>query len=321
MSQRPKITLTRRYPDSVLERAERDYAVTVNWNDTVWNGDDLIAAAEGFDGMLISSGNKLTADVIKRLPESVKIVASYSVGYEHVDMEAAKARGLVTTNTPDVLTESTADTALLHLLAASRRAREAMTMVIEGRWTGWQPQQLLGVQPGGRRLGILGMGRIGRALAHRARALGLEIHYHNRSRLADDLEQGAVYHNSARDLFSVSDFLSIHCEMTPETEKLLNAETIELLPENAVIINTARGGIIDEDALIAALNLGRVFAAGLEVFAGEPKLDPRYRVLKNAFVTPHIGSATLDTRNAMGFRALDNLDAFFRGEDPPDRLT
>jgi len=165
------------------------------------------------------------------------------------------------------------------------------------------------------------MGRIGRALAARGRALGMEIHYHNRSRLAADLEQGATYHASAEDLLRVSDFLSIHCELTAETEKLLNAERIALLPEGAIVVNTARGGIVDDDALIAALETGRVFAAGLDVFNGEPNVDPRYRGLENAFVLPHIGSATVDTRDAMGFRALDNLDAHFRGEDPPDRLT
>jgi len=321
MTETPAILLTRCYPEAVIERAERDYGATVNRDDTIWKGDDLIAAAEGFDGMLISSSNTLTADVISRLPERMKIVASYSVGYEHVDLEAAKARGLLITNTPDVLTDATADTALLLLLAAARRARESMAMVVEGRWVGWTPTQLLGVETGGRRLGILGMGRIGLAMAHRARALGMEIHYHNRSRLAPDLEQGARYHDSVEGLFAVSDFLSIHCEMTPQTEKLLNAETIEFLPDNAIVINTARGGIIDDDALIGALRSGRVFAAGLDVFDGEPKLDPRYRELDNAFVLPHIGSATVDTRNAMGFRALDNLDAFFRGDDPPDRLT
>jgi len=321
MPDRPRINVIRRFPDAVIERAERDYDAAVNREDIVWNGDDLIAQAQGFDGILSSSGNKMPAAVIERLPDRLKIIACYSVGYERVDLEAAKARGLIITNTPDVLTESTADTALLLLLAASRRAREAANMIVDGRWAGWEPTQLLGVQAGGRRLGILGMGRIGRALAHRARALGMEIHYHNRSRLGLDLEQGAVYHESPRGLFSVSDFLSIHCEMTPETEKLVNAETIEFLPENAVVINTARGGIIDDDALIAALKSGRAFAAGLDVFAGEPKLDPRYRELDNAFTTPHIGSATVDTRNAMGFRALDNLDAYFRGENPPDRLT
>jgi len=313
MSQKPKITLTRRFPEAVIERTERDYDAAVNRDDTAWDGDELIRRAADSDGLLISSWDKCTADVIGRLPDRVKILASFSVGYEHVDLEAAKARGLIITNTPDVLTDATADTALLLLLAASRRAREGMAMVVEDRWPRWTPTQLLGVQAGGHRLGILGMGRIGRAL-------GMEIHYHNRSRLAADLEQGATYHASAEDLLRVSDFLSIHCELTAETEKLLNAERIALLPEGAIVVNTARGGIVDDDALIAALETGRVFAAGLDVFNGEPNVDPRYRGLENAFVLPHIGSATVDTRDAMGFRALDNLDAHFRGEDPPDRL-
>jgi len=320
MTKTTKLLLTRHFPDDVLARAKRDYDAALNPVDSVWRDDQLIASAEGMDGVLLSSSNKFTASVVSGLPDSVRILATFSVGYEHIDLEAAQGRGIVVTNTPDVLTESTADTAMMLLLNAGRRAREALEMVSQGNWTGWTPTQLLGIQPGGRRLAILGMGRIGRAVARRARAFGMEIHYHNRTRLSPELELGAVYHTTPEDLFRHADFLSINCELTAETTRLINGDTLELFPANPVIVNTARGGIVDDEALIRALECGRVAAAGLDVYDGEPNLNPGYMRLSNAFLTPHIGSATVDTRNAMGFRALDNLDAFFRGEDPKDRL-
>lgn len=317
---KPRVLLTRHYPKAVIERASRDYDMILPEKDVSANGDELIAQLQGVDGVMICASNKFSAEVIMRLPEQLKIIASFSVGYEHVDIDAAKSKGLVVTNSPDVLNDATADTALLLLLAASRRAREASEMVLRGEWIGWSPTKLLGIQPTGKRLGIIGMGRIGRAMANRCRALGMEIHYHNRSRLSSDLEGDATYHATPNDLFKVADFLSIHCEMTPETTKLVNAETIALLPENPVVVNTARGGIVDDEALIAALKSGRVAAAGLDVFEGEPKLHPEYLKIPTAFLLPHIGSATVDTRNAMGFRALDNLDAYFAGNEPGDRL-
>jgi len=315
-----KLLLTRHFPDDVIARATREYSITLNPVDSAWGGDQLITNAEGMDGIFCSSSNKFTSEVISGLPDSVKILATFSVGYEHIDLEAARGRGIVVTNTPDVLTESTADTAMMLLLNAARRAREALEMVAQGEWTGWTPTQLLGIQPGGRRLAILGMGRIGRAVAQRARAFGMEIHYHNRSRLSLELELGAIYHATPQALFRHADFLSINCELTPETTKLINRESLELFPPYPVIVNTARGGIIDDEALIAALKSDRVAAVGLDVYEGEPKLNPSYLGLPNAFLTPHIGSATVDTRNAMGFRALDNLDAFFSGVEPKDRL-
>ncbi len=317
---KPRIILTRHYPQAVIERAKRDYDAEVVEFDVAANGDELVAQMQGFDGALISSTNKFSAEVITKLPERLKIIATFSVGYEHVDTQAAQAKGLIVANTPDILTDATADTALLLLLAAARRARESFEMVVKGQWKGWSPTRLLGIQPTGKRLGIIGMGRIGRAMATRARALGMEIHYHNRNRLPADLEGDATYHETARDLLKISDFLSLHCEMTPETAKLINTETIALMPENPVIINTARGGIINDEDLIAALKSGRVAAAGLDVFDGEPNLNPGYIDLPNAFLLPHIGSATVETRNAMGFRALDNLDAYFAGREPGDRL-
>ena len=315
-----KILLTRKFPDAVEARALRDYLAKPNPSDVNYAGDELARLSRGMDGILASPTNKMTADVIGALAPTVKIMATFSVGTDHIDLAAAKKRGLVVTNTPDVLTDSTADIAMLLMLAAARRAWEGASMLHAGRWTGWTPTQLMGTHLGGRRLGILGMGRIGQAVARRARPFGMAIHYHNRKRLSKDQEEGAIYHATAEDLLKVSDFLSLHCPMTPELRKFLNAERIELMPKGAIVVNTARGGIVDDKALIAALKSGRLAAAGLDVFEGEPDLDKGYLGLANAFLTPHQGSGTVETRNAMGFKALDNLDAFFAGKTPRDRV-
>jgi glyoxylate reductase len=320
MARKATIVLTRNYPEAVEARATRDYDARLNPDDRAYGPEALIAATEGADGLLPCPTERLSADVIERLPESVRIIATFSVGYDHIDLEAAKRRGIVVTNTPEVLTDATADIALLLLLGAARRAYEGEVMLRGGTWGRWTPTQLLGIHVGGKRLGILGMGRIGQATAHRARAFGMEIHYHNRHRLPPEHEHGAVYHETAEDLLGVSEFFSLHCPATAETHHFLNAERIALLPEGAVVVNTARGTVVDDAALIAALRSGKLAAAGLDVFEGEPDIDPAYRDLTNAFLLPHLGSATVETRNAMGFRALDNLDAFFAGDTPPDRV-
>ena len=314
------LLVTRKLPDAVEARAARDYRAQLNPKDKNYTAEDLAELSQGMDALLIASTNKMTADAIEGLANSVRIVATFSVGIEHIDLKAAKKRAIVVTNTPDVLTDATADQTMLLLLAAARRAWEGAAMVREGRWVGWSPIQLMGVHPGGKRLGILGMGRIGQAVARRAKPFGMEIHYHNRKRLPKAQEDGAIFHATAEDLLKASDFLSFHCPLTPETKKFLNAERIKLLPKGAVVVNTARGGVIDDEALIAALKSRRLAAAGLDVFEGEPKLNPGYLKLENAFLTPHQGSGTVETRNAMGFRALDNLDAFFAGNAPPDRV-
>ncbi len=295
-----------------------DYDARLNPDDTVYDRDALIAGAEGADGMLVTLTNRLSADVINALPDCVRIIATFSVGFEHIDVEAAKARGIVVTNTPDVLTDATADIALLLILGTARRAAEGGAMIRDGTWGRWSPGGFLGTDVRGKRLGIYGMGRIGQAVAHRARAFGLEIHYHARQRLPAELEQGAVYHPTAEDLLSVSDILSIHAAATPDTLRFLNRERIELLPANAIVINTARGSLVDEDALIDALRSGRLAAAGLDVYDNEPNINPAFRTLPNSFLLPHLGSATTETRAAMGFCALDNLDTFFAGQTPPN---
>jgi len=315
-----KLLVTRQFPDDVLARCEQDYTCSLNPDDANWNGDDLLGRAAGHDAILLSSNSKFSADVIPRLPDSVKILATFSVGFEHIDIDAAKAKGLIVTNTPGVLSEATADIAFMLLLCASRRAFEADNMVRTGQWSGWTPTQLCGPGMQGKRLAILGMGGIGRQVAQRGRAFGMTIHYHNRSRLPADLEQGAVYHDTADDLMAVADFLSINCPMSDDMVHFLNEDRIGRMPDGAVVVNSARGGLVEDAALIAALKSGKVFAAGLDVFEGEPTVNPAYWALDNVFMSPHIGSATVETRNAMGFTALDSLDAYFAGNEVPNRL-
>ena len=320
MPDKHRILCTRRMPPNVEARLSRDYDATLNPEDRIHSADALVNASEGQDGIFCAGGDPLAAEVIERLPECVGILATYSVGYEHIAVEAAKARGIVVTNTPEVLNDATADVAMLCLLGAARRGAEGDRMVRAGEWVGWHSTMMLGVHVTGKRLGIFGMGRIGRAVARRARGFEMEIHYHNRSRLAPDLENGAVWHDTPESLLEASDFLSINAPSSPQTRRFLDSERIALLPDGAVVVNTARGDLVDDDALIAALRSGKVAAAGLDVFAGEPHLDPRYRALDNTFLLPHIGSASHETRDAMGYCCLDNLDAFFAGRPCPNAL-
>ncbi|MFC3226568.1 2-hydroxyacid dehydrogenase [Marinibaculum pumilum] len=318
---KPRILVTRRMPPAVTRRTESLFDAALNPEDRLFGTDGVLERAGGRHGLLICPTERLPADAIARLPDEVKIVATYSVGFEHIDIAAAAARGIVVTNTPDVLTDATAEIAMLLMLAAARRATEGSDMVRQDRWRAWALDMLCGVQLSGKRLGILGMGRIGRATAARARAFGMTIHYHNRSELPPDLAQGATFHADVESLLKVSDFLSLHAPATPETRGLLNAERIALLPPGAVVVNTARGDLVDDEALLAALRSGKLFAAGLDVFAGEPNIHPGYRELENVFLLPHLGSATTETREAMGMTALDNLEAFFAGRPVPNPVT
>ena len=320
MPDKPSVLCTRRMPPNVEARLARDYRATLNPEDRIYSKDDLVAGSEGQDGIFCAGGDPMTAGCVERLPDSVRVIATYSVGYEHVAVDAAKARGIVVTNTPDVLNDATADVAMLCLLGAARHGAEGDRLVRAGEWIRWHSTMLLGVHVTGKRLGIFGMGRIGRAVARRARGFDMEIHYNNRTRLAPELECGAVWHDTPESLMAVSDFLSINAPSTPQTRKFLNAERIARLPDGAVVVNTARGDLVDDDALIDALRSGKVAAAGLDVFAGEPNLDPRYRGLDNTFLLPHIGSASHETRDAMGYCCLDNLDAFFAGRPCPNAL-
>lgn len=318
---RPRILVTRRLPADVEARALSRFEATLNPDDRLPTRESIAAGAQGKDGLLVTVTDRIDAALIAALPASIQIISTFSVGYDHIDVAAAQARGIAVTNTPDVLTDATAEIALLLILGAARNAASGMATIREGRWKNWAPTGMLGTELSGKRLGILGLGRIGRATAHRARAFGMEIHYHSRHRLPPELEAGACYHADIASLFGASDVLSIHCASTPETRGLVNRETIALLPQGAIVVNTARGDIVDDEALIEALASGRIGAAGLDVYNNEPNLHPGYLNLSNAFLLPHLGSATLETRNAMGFRALENLEAFFAGKTPRDLVT
>ncbi len=320
MSGKPVVLVTRKLPPAVEARLQRDYEPRLNPDDHLYTSDELIAGAQGADAILPCHTERLSAEVIARLPDSVRAIANFSVGVDHVDLAAAKARGVIVTNTPDVLSDATAEIAILLMLGAARRAGEGERLVRAKQWRDWSPTFMVGAQMTGKRLGIVGMGRVGQVTARRARGFDMEIHYHNRRRLPAETEAGAIFHETVEDLLPLSDFLSLHCPATPETRGFLNAQRIALLPDGAIVVNTARGAVIDDDALIAALRSGKLAAAGLDVFNDEPNIHPAYREIENAFLLPHVGSATRETRDAMGFRALDNLDAIFNGREPRDRV-
>lgn len=320
MGDKPAVWITRRLSDATLARAARDYEVTVNHEDRTWSADEIVARSADFDAIMPCHSEVFDADVAARLSDRVRIIANHSVGVDHCDLPALKARGITVTNTPDVLSDATAELALLLMLGAARRAVEGDRIVRSGAWDSWSPAFMVGKQVSGARVGIVGMGRVGQAMARNARGLGMEVHYHNRTRLPEDREQGAIWHPDLDSLLAVSDFLSLHCPATPETTGLMNAERLARLPAGAVLVNTARGALVDEDALLAAIRSGHLAAAGLDCFAHEPGGNPAFAAHENIFMLPHIGSATRRTRDAMGFRALDNLDAFFAGKRPRDQL-
>jgi hydroxypyruvate reductase len=269
---------------------------------------------------MFSNTLPLTAEAIARLPASVRVGATSSVGYDHIDVAAAKARGMVVTNTPDVLTECTADFAFMMLLAAARRAYEYDRIMRAGWRYRIGQGDLLGVRVTGKTLGILGLGRIGRAMAQRARGFNMQVVYHARHRLPAEHEQGARYFARFHDMLPHCDFLSLHAPAGPVTDRLVNAQALARLPRGAVLVNVSRGGLVDEDALLDALTSGQLFAAGLDVFRAEPDYDLRFAKLDNVILSPHIGSGSIETRNAMGFRALDNIAAVLAGKSPIDPL-
>ncbi|MGB7750217.1 MAG: D-glycerate dehydrogenase [Candidatus Acidiferrales bacterium] len=314
---KPTLVVTSRYPKVVEDRIDRDYSAKRNPNQLPFTQQDLLRTAEGADALFITPADRLDSAFFEKVSPTVKIIATYSVGFEHIDLEAAARRKIAVAYTPGVNHEATADIAMLLLLGASRRAYEAQELLRTGAWKPLSPDMLLGWQVGGKVLGIFGMGRVGQALARRARGFAMKIHYCNNSELPAEIAGDAVYHRDPSDLLRVSQFLSLHAPETPETHNFLNSKAISLLPPGAIVVNTARGGLVADDDLIAALKSGRIAAAGLDVFAGEPKLNPEYISLKNTFLLPHIGSATIETRTAMGMLALDNVDAVLNGRPAP----
>lgn len=320
VAERPRLWITRRLSDATLERAHRSYDVVIDTEDRPRTADEIVAMSAVVDAMLPCHSEVLDAATTDRLDARLRIVANHSVGVDHCDLTALAARGIVVTNTPDVLSDATAEIALLLMLGAARRAVEGDRVVRSGHWNSWSPSFMVGTQVSGGRLGIVGMGRVGRALARFARGLGMEIHYHNRRRLDPSEECGATFHASLDTLLPQSNFVSLHCPATPETRGLVDAAFLAQLPVGAILVNTARGALVDEAALLQALASGRLAAAGLDCFVNEPGGNPDLATRDNVFLLPHVGSATVATRDAMGFRALDNLDAFFAGREPGDRL-
>ena len=313
---KPVLFVTRRLPPAVEARAARDYDARLNAEDTPRTGADVVRLAEGAQAVLCCPAEKLDAATIGALPDTVKVIGTFSVGYDHIDMAAARARGIAVVNTPDVLSTATAECALLLLLAAARRAGEGERLVRSGGWQGWAPTQLLGTGVVGRSLGIFGMGRIGRELAKLAQGLAMVVHYRDVSRLPEGMEHGAIYHADDDSFLAASELLSLNAPGGAETMHWLGAERIAKLPRGAVIANAGRGTLVDDAALIAALHSGQVAAAGLDVYEGEPKLNPAYFDLENVVLLPHLGSATSVTRDAMGAMVMDGIDAVLAGREP-----
>tara|TARA_B100000315_G_scaffold217432_1_gene218004 strand:+ start:354 stop:1307 length:954 start_codon:yes stop_codon:yes gene_type:complete len=306
-----KILITRKLMKSSEKYASSIFDVKLNKEDKVLTKDEIISQSNECDGVLSSLTEKLDNDTILKLSDKVKIISNFAVGFGNIDLDAAKKRNIVVTNTPDVLTDATAEIAILVLLGAARRVKEGAEWAKRKNW-GWSANFLIGKQLTGSRLGILGMGRIGRAVADRARSFGMKIHYYNRSRLDSDLEKGANYHKSLESLLSVSDFFSINCPATKETKHIINKKTIRYFPDGAVISNSARGDMINDDAMVEALKNGKIFSLGIDVYNDEPNIHPEYLTLPNVFVLPHLGSATIKTRTAMGDLAISNIDEFFK---------
>ena len=306
-----KILITRRLLRSCEDKAKELFDANFNFNDELYSQKKLIEMSSGCDGILSALTDKLDTETISQLPDSVKIISNFAVGFGNIDLEAAKKRGIAVTNTPDVLTDATAEIGVLLILGACRRASEGIEKAREGGWV-WSADMLIGKQLTGTRLGILGMGRIGQKIAKIAKSLGMIIHYHNRSKLSEEKEQGATYHDNLNDLMKVSDVLSVCCPASKETINLINKDALELLPKGAVVTNVARGDIIEDEALIDALERRKVYAVGLDVYKNEPNLNPGYLKHKSAFILPHLGSATKETRTAMANLAIDNMDEFFK---------
>jgi lactate dehydrogenase-like 2-hydroxyacid dehydrogenase len=314
---KPILVVASQFPKEIEDRIDRDYDPRRNPNTVPFSREQLLAAADGADAIFVTLLDRLDSIFFQRVSPTVRIIATYSVGYDHIDLKAAARKKISVAYTPGVNHEATADIAMLLLLGASRRAYEAQELVRTGAWRPLSPNMLLGWQVGGKVLGIFGMGKVGQAMARRARGFGMKIHYSNGSKLPPNLEEDATYHADPHELLRVSQFLSLHAPETPETHHFLNAKSIGLLPPGAVVLNRARGGLGGGEDLIAALRSGQVAAAGLDVFEGEPQIHPGYLGLKNTFLLPHVGSATIETRVAMGMLALDNIDSVLAGRPAP----
>ena len=319
---KPVVTVTRKVPNFIETRLVELFEARLNADDREMSAAEIVAAAEGADVLVPTVTDNIDAGLIDALPDSVRLIANFGVGVNHIDLAAAAARDLVVTNTPGVLTEDTADMTMALVLAVPRRLAEGERLARSGTWAGWSPTFMLGYRVSGKRLGIVGMGRIGQAVGRRARGFNISIHYHNRNRVHPEIEQEleASYWEDLDQMLAHMDLISINCPQTPETFHLLSAERLDLLQPHAVIVNTARGGIIDEAALAERLADGRIAGAGLDVYEREPAIHARLLQLDNVTLSPHLGSATAEGRIAMGEKVLINIKMFADGHSPPDKV-
>ena len=318
----PRVIVTRRLMPSVEARMAELFEVVPSSDDHPMNRDELIAAMRDADVLVPTVTDWIDADMIEAAGPRIGLIANFGAGIEHIDLAAARAAKIIVTNTPGVFTDDTADLTMTLILSVPRRVVEGVRLVRRGEWTGWAPSAMLGHRIGGKRLAIIGMGRIGQAVAHRARAFGLDIAYHSRHRLPAALENmlGARFEDDLDQLVAEADILTLHCPASPETHHILNAARIAAMKPTAFVINTARGDLIDEEALIASLEAGKLGGAGLDVYAQEPAIDPRLLALQNVITLPHLGSATVEGREASGERVVANIRFWADGHRPPDQV-
>ncbi len=321
-SKKPLVIITRKLPESVEIRMMELFDTRLNPDDTLMSQADLVAAVQQADVLVPTVTDRIDGEVIAAAGPRLKLIASFGTGVDHIDIAAAHAKGITVTNTPGVLTEDTADMTMALILAVSRRLSEGERLVREGKWQGWGPTFMLGHRLWGKRLGIVGMGRIGQAVARRGRGFGLSIHYHNRRRVDEMVEQEleATYWESLDQMLARMDIVSVNCPHTPATYHLLSARRLKLLRPQTVIVNTARGEIIDEAALTRMLLARELAGAGLDVFEHEPAVNPKLLALDNVVLLPHMGSATLEGRIDMGEKVIINIRTFADGHRPPDRV-
>jgi glyoxylate reductase len=321
-SKRPFVIVTRKLPDPIETRMMELFACRLNLDDTPLSKPELVAAVARADVLVPTVTDRIDAEVLAAAGPALKLIASFGTGIDHVDLAAAQQRGIVVTNTPGVLTEDTADMTMALILAVSRRLAEGERLIRSGGWTGWGPTSMLGHRIWGKRLGIVGMGRIGMALARRGKGFGLSVHYHNRRPVPEEVENAleATWWESLDQMLAHMDIVSVNCPHTPATYHLLSARRLRLLPPQAILVNTARGEIVDEEELVRLLETRAIAGAGLDVFEHEPAIDPRLRALDNVVLLPHMGSATIEGRLAMGERVIINIKTFADGHRPPDRV-
>lgn len=322
LERQPRVVVTRHLMPAVETRMVELFDTTLNTTDTPFSREQLIAAMQEYDVLVPTVTDQIDAEIIDKAGNNLRLIANFGAGTEHIDLEAAAARKILVTNTPGVFTDDTADIAMAAIIGVPRRVREGVQLIRSGEWSGWTPTSLLGSKLAGKVLGIVGMGRIGQAVAHRARAFGLELCYHNRKRLPEAVERifSATYVENLDDLLARADILTLHCPAGPDTHHMIDASRIGLMKPGACLINTARGDLVDQEALIEALEEGRLMGAGLDVYPDEPHVDKRLISHPNVMTFPHIGSATREGREASGLKVIANIRMWADGHRPPDQV-